>query len=52
MEKEKLFFKTILAAGKVENIYAGEYGTSIYILKDIISGHLLKQRLIEDNKPW
>ena len=52
IEKEKIFFKTILAAGKVENIYAGEYGTSIYILKDIISGNLLKQRLIEDNKPW
>lgn len=52
IEKEKKFFKTILAAGKVENIYAREFGTSIYILKNINPGNLLKQKLIDDNKPW
>ena len=51
LENEKLFFKTIVPFGKVENIYAREQGTSIYILKDITSSKLLKDYLIIENKP-
>ena len=51
LDDEKQFFKTIIAYGKVDNIYAREQGTSIYILKDITSGKLLKDFLIEENKP-
>ena len=33
-EKEKPLFKTILLAGQIEDHYAREYGTKIYLLKD------------------
>ena len=51
LEAEKRFFKTIIPFSKVDNIYAREQGTTIYILKDITSGKLLKDYLIEENKP-
>ena len=50
-DEEKLFFKTIIPMDKVENIYAREQGTTIYILKDIIPGKLFKDYLIEENMP-
>ena len=51
LENEKKFFKTIIPFSKIENTYAREQGTSIYILKDITSGKSLKDYLIEENKP-
>ena len=51
LENEKLFFKSILLISKVENIYAREQGTSIYILKDITSGKSFRDFLLEVNKP-
>ena len=33
-QRERKFFKTIAISGKIENIYAREKGTAIYLLKD------------------
>ena len=44
-------FTTILPVGKIENSYAREQGTSIYILKGAAAPALLKKKLVEDNKP-
>ena len=32
--RERQFFKTVMLTGTIENIYAREHGTNIYLLKD------------------
>ena len=48
--EEKKLFKTVTLEGQVENIYAREKGTRIYLLKDAFASvnQLLKQEIIEE----
>ena len=47
--KEKRFFKTVITGGKIENIYAREKGTTIYLLKDATTSinKILQQEINE-----
>lgn len=49
LDEAKKFFTTVLPAGKIENIYAREQGTSIYILKDVHSPSMLRKKLVDEN---
>jgi hypothetical protein len=51
LDREKLFFTTVTPAGKIENKYAREQGTSIYTLKNAASPRRLREILIKENAP-
>lgn len=51
LNEEKIFFKTVIPFSMIENAYARELGTTIYVLKDVTSGKLFKDYLIDVNKP-
>ena len=49
LDREKRFFAAVTFAGKIENIYAREQGTSIYLLKGATSPPQLREILIKEN---
>lgn len=53
-EKERPLFKLVALTGKVENPFAREYGTSIYLLKDakVPINHFLVEDIEEEMKDW
>ena len=46
LTKERQLFKIVLPAGKIENIYAREQGTRIFVLKQYNDSMLLKDKII------
>lgn len=46
LTKERQLFKVVQPAGKVENIYAREQGTKIFVLKDYMDSIPLKEKII------
>ncbi|MEO6547058.1 MAG: glycosyltransferase family 39 protein [Ferruginibacter sp.] len=48
-EREKQFFKTVTSWGKIENIYAREKGTTIFLLKDATTSinQILQQEIVK-----
>ena len=53
-EKEKPLFQSVALTGKLENPFAREYGTSIYLLKDakVPINHFLIEDIKEEMKDW
>lgn len=52
--REKAFFDTVMLTGKIENKYAREYGTRIYLLRhaNINVADTLKREIEEDLEEW
>ena len=46
LAKERQLFKTVLPAGAIENPYAREQGTKIFVLKDYTGSMPLKDKII------
>ncbi|MDR6560186.1 MULTISPECIES: glycosyltransferase family 39 protein [unclassified Arcicella] len=53
-EKERPLFQAVSLTGKLENPFAREYGTSIYLLKDakVPINHFLIEDIKEEMKDW
>ena len=48
LDEAKQLFTKVSPAGKIENLYAREQGTSIYILKDAKSPSFLRNKLVNE----